>query len=233
MWAQPAIVVVGLLVVLGSVFSRPLDSIERRALEPANVLSQIGEHLLLTLYSTVLVLVIALPLGLLLSRPRFGALRKAVTTIGGFAQALPSFGVVLLLGFWEFGVRSAVIGFTLAALLPVLRNTVVGLQQVDETLIEAGRGMGMSARQCLVRVEVPLATPVIVAGVRVALVLNVGTATLATYIGAGGLGRLVAQALLLNRVTVLLVSGALIAALALLVDWLAGLVERAMTARAG
>ena len=233
LWAQPVIVVVGLLVVLGGVASRPLDSIERRALEPANVLGQLGEHLLLTLYSTTLVLVIALPLGLVLSRPRFGVLREAVTTIGGFAQALPSFGVVLLLGFWEFGVRSAVIGLTLAALLPVLRNTVVGLRQVDETLIEAARGMAMSARQCLLHVEIPLATPVIVAGVRVALVLNVGTATLATYIGAGGLGRLVAQALLLNRVTVLLVSGALIASLALLVDWLAGLVERAFAARAG
>jgi osmoprotectant transport system permease protein len=141
--------------------------------------------------------------------------------------------VLLLLGFWEFGIRSAVIGLTLAALLPVLRNTVVGLQQVDRSLIEAARGMGMSSRQTLFSVEIPLAVPVIVAGLRVALVLNVGTATLATYIGAGGLGELVQQALRLNRINLLFVSGAIIAALALLIDWLAGVAERAIVARSG
>ena len=153
--------------------------------------------------------------------------------LGGFGQALPPFGVLLLLGFWEFGVRSAVIGLTLAALLPVLRNTVVGLQQVDQSLIEAARGMGMSSRQTLFRVEIPLAVPVIVAGLRVALVLNVGTATLATYIGAGGLGELVQQALRLNRINLLFVSGVIIAALALLIDWLAGVAERVIVARSG
>ena len=197
------------------------------------MLSQLGQHLLLTLYSTVLVLVIAVPLGIALSRPGARRVQSPVLALGGFAQALPPFGVLLLLGFWEFGVRSAVIGLTLAALLPVLRNTVVGLQQVDQALIEAARGMGMSSRQTLFRVEIPLAVPVIVAGLRVALVLNVGTATLATYIGAGGLGELVQQALRLNRINLLFVSGVIIAALALLIDWLAGVAERAIVARSG
>ena len=229
----PVIVIVGLLVTYIYISTRTLDSIEQRALEPANVLSQLGQHLLLTLYSTVLVLVIAVPLGIALSRPGARRIQGGVLALGGFAQALPPFGVLLLLGFWEFGVRSAVIGLTLAALLPVLRNTVVGLQQVDQSLIEAARGMGMSSRQTLFRVEIPLAVPVIVAGLRVALVLNVGTATLATYIGAGGLGELVQQALRLNRINLLFVSGAIIAALALLVDWLAGVAERVIVARSG
>ena len=93
--------------------------------------------------------------------------------------------------------------------------------------------MGMSSKQTLFRVEIPLAVPVIVAGLRVALVLNVGTATLATYIGAGGLGELVQQALRLNRINLLFVSGVIIAALALLIDWLAGVAERVIVSRSG
>ena len=231
--AAPIIIVVLLLVTYFYVSTRNLDTIETRALEPANVLSQLGQHLLLTLYSTLLVLVIAVPLGIALSRPGARRIQGSVLALGGFAQALPPFGVLLLLGFWEFGLRSAVIGLTLAALLPVLRNTVVGLQQVDQSLIEAARGMGMSSRQTLFRVEIPLAVPVIVAGLRVALVLNVGTATLATYIGAGGLGELVQQALRLNRINLLFVSGVIIAALALLIDWLAGVAERVIVSRSG
>jgi osmoprotectant transport system permease protein len=229
----PVIIVFLLLVTYFYVSTRNLDTIETRALEPENVLSQLGQHLLLVLYSTVLVLLIAVPVGIGLSRQSARRLQGPVLALGGFGQALPPFGVLLLLGFWEFGVRSAVIGLTLAALLPVLRNTVVGLQQVDQSLIEAARGMGMSSRQTLFRVEIPLAVPVIVAGLRVALVLNVGTATLATYIGAGGLGELVQQALRLNRINLLFVSGVIIAALALLIDWLAGVAERVIVARSG
>nr|WP_245561557.1 ABC transporter permease [Actinomycetospora chiangmaiensis] len=233
LWVTPLLVVAGVSVAFGTVYAGRLDSLEARALDPANVLGQLTQHLMLTLYSTLLVLVIALPLGLVLSRPRFAALARVVALVGGFAQALPAFGVLILLGFWRFGLPSAVLGLALAAFLPVLRNTIVGLAEVDEGVVEAARGMGMSARQCLLRVEIPLAIPVIVAGVRVALVLNVGTATLASYIGAGGLGALIQQALLLNRLTVLVVAGSLVAALALLVDWLAGLVERAVAARTG
>jgi osmoprotectant transport system permease protein len=229
----PVIIVFLLLVTYFYVSTRNLDTIETRALEPENVLSQLGQHLLLVLYSTVLVLLIAVPVGIGLSRQSARRLQGPVLALGGFGQALPPFGVLLLLGFWEFGVRSAVIGLTLAALLPVLRNTVVGLQQVDQSLIEAARGMGMSSRQTLFRVEIPLAVPVIVAGLRVALVLNVGTATLATYIGAGGLGELVQQALRLNRINLLFVSGVIIAALALFIDWLAGVAERVIVARSG
>jgi osmoprotectant transport system permease protein len=229
----PIIIIVGLLVTYIYVSTRTLDTIEQRALEPENVLSQLGQHLLLVLYSTVLVLLIAVPVGIGLSRKSARRLQGPVLALGGFGQALPPFGVLLLLGFWEFGVRSAVIGLVLAALLPVLRNTVVGLQQVDQSLIEAARGMGMSSRQTLFSVEIPLAVPVIVAGLRVALVLNVGTATLATYIGAGGLGELVQQALRLNRINLLFVSGVIIAALALLIDWLAGVAERVIVSRSG
>jgi osmoprotectant transport system permease protein len=228
----PIIVVILLAIAFVYVGTRSLDTIEQRALEPDNVFGLLGQHLELTILSTLLVLIIALPLGILLSRPSARRVQGTVLSIGSFAQALPPFGVLLLAGFGlGFGVSTAVLGLTLAALLPVLRNTVVGLQQVDQSLIEAARGMGMSSRQTLFRVELPLAVPVIIAGLRVALVLNVGTATLATYIGAGGLGELVQQALRLNRINLLIISGVIIAALALLIDWLAGVAERLIVAR--
>jgi ABC-type proline/glycine betaine transport system permease subunit len=91
--------------------------------------------------------------------------------------------------------------------------------------------MGMSTRATLLRVELPLAVPVMVAGIRVALVLNVGTATLATFIGGGGLGSLIVRAQTLNRPIVLVTAGAIVAALALTVDWLAGVAERLVRAR--
>ena len=230
----PGIIIVLLLALLLYIGTRDLDTIEERVLAPDNLASLLGQHLWLAALSTILVLVIAVPLGILLSRRAARRIQGPVLAIGGFGQALPPFGVLLLMAFaFNFGVTTAVIGLTLAALLPVLRNTVIGLQQVDQSLIEAARGMGMSSRQTLFRVEVPLAVPVIVAGLRVALVLNVGTATLASYIGAGGLGELVQQALRLNRINVLLVAGAIIATVALLIDWLAGVVERIVVTRSG
>ena len=234
LFVQPLIAIVALVVVITVVYNGQLDEIEKLSLAPAFVLSSLGKHLVLTALSTVAVLVIAVPLGILVSRPRARRAQGFVLTIGGFAQALPPFGVLVLLAFLiAFGTPTAILGLTLAALLPVLRNTVVGLQQVDQALIEAARGMGMSARATLFRVELPLAVPVIVAGLRVALVLNVGNAVLASYIGGGGLGDIVVQSLTLSRTPVLIVSGTIIAALALLVDWLAGLVERIIVARSG
>lgn len=234
LFVYPVIVVVGLAAAFGSVFSQPLDFIETQALDPATVVSKIGTHLSLTVVSTVAVLVIAVPVGILVSRPRARRAQGTVLALGGFAQALPPFGLIVLLAFlFAFGFWTAVLALTLAALLPVLRNTVVGLQQVDRSLIEAARGMGMSSRQTLFRVEIPLAVPVIIAGMRVALVLNVGTATLASYIGAGGLGDIIVQSLTSNRFPVLVIGATLVAALALIVDWLAGIVERVVVARAG
>jgi ABC-type proline/glycine betaine transport system permease subunit len=234
LFVEPLIVIVALAIAIGVVYNGQLDEIERLSLAPAFVLSSLGKHMVLVLLSTIAVLVIAVPVGILVSRPTARRAQGIVLTIGGFAQALPPFGVLVLLAFLiSFGAGTAVLGLTLAALLPVLRNTVVGLQQVDQSLIEAARGMGMSARQTLFRVEIPLAVPVIVAGLRVALVLNVGNAVLASYIGGGGLGDIVVQSLTLSRTPVLIVSGTIIACLALLVDWLAGVAERVIVARSG
>jgi osmoprotectant transport system permease protein len=233
--STPIIVLLGLGAIALWVSTRKLDDIEARALQPSAILSDLGEHLVLTTYSTFFVIVFAVPLGILLSRRRARRIQEAVLAVAGFAQALPHYGVLVLLAFapppFGFNRFAAIMGLVAAALLPVLRNTVVGLRQVDPALIEVARGMGMSTRATLLHVELPLAVPVMVAGIRVALVLNVGTATLATFIGGGGLGSLIVRAQTLNRPIVLVTAGAIVAALALTVDWLAGVAERLVRAR--
>ncbi|HSL09633.1 MAG TPA: ABC transporter permease [Pseudonocardiaceae bacterium] len=232
--ATPVIVVVGLALVLLHTASRQLDSVEQRALDPAYLWAKFVEHIWLAAASTVLVIVIALPLGIALSRPAVGRIRTGTLAFGGFMQALPPFGLIILLAFLlGFGDTTAIIALVLASFLPVLTNTVVGLRQVDPALIEAARGMGMSARQTLLRVEIPLAVPVMVAGIRVALVLNVGTAALTTYVGAGGLGEPISSMISLGRPQAVLVASAIVAALALLIDWLAGVAERLVSGRVG
>jgi osmoprotectant transport system permease protein len=230
----PMIVVIGLVLVLLYTVNRQLDSVEERALDPSYLWAKFVEHLWLTAASTVLVIAIALPLGIALSRPAAARIRTGTLAFGGFMQALPPFGVIILLAFLlKFGTTTAIIALVAASFLPVLTNTVVGLRQVDPALIEAARGMGMSTGQTLLRVEIPLAVPVMVAGIRVALVLNVGTATLATLIGAGGLGEPISSMLYLGRPQAVFVTSAIVAALALLIDWLAGLAERLVSARVG
>ncbi|MGH3794310.1 MAG: ABC transporter permease [Pseudonocardiaceae bacterium] len=228
----PVIVVVGLALVALYVSHQQLDSVEQRILDPSELLVRLGEHLTLTGYSTVIVIVLAVPLGVLLSRAVVGPVRTGVLAFGGFMQALPPFGVIILMailvGAGQFGTTIALV---IASFLPVLTNTVVGLRQVDVALVEAARGMGMSALRTLMKVELPLAIPVMVAGIRVALVLNVGTATLAFGVGAGGLGVPIDSALKLGRPEAAFVVSAIVAALALLIDWLAGLVQHLVSGR--
>ncbi|MFP5070469.1 ABC transporter permease [Pseudonocardia nantongensis] len=227
---NPLIAVVGLGLVLLYAASQGLDDVERSVINPGELGLRLWEHLVLTGLSTLVVIVIAIPAGIAISRPAARRIQRPVLAFTGFMQALPAFGVIVLLAFSPLGLGlpTAVVALALAALLPVLTNTVVGLQQVDRFLIEAARGIGLSARQTLFKVELPLATPVMVAGVRVALVLNVGTAALATWIGAGGLGLPIKGMLELGRPTGTIVAAAIVAALALIVDWLAGLAEYAV-----
>ena len=205
-----------------------LTPTERTTLNPADILALTGQHLVLTLQSTVLVLVIGIPLGVVLTR---GPLRRAspyVLAVANFGQAAPAVGLIVLLAAWlGLNSSSAVIALVLYAILPVLRNTMIGVQSVDDRLVEAGRGMGMSAFSVLMRVELPLAVPVMLSGIRTALVLLVGTASLATFVGAGGLGLLITTGVTLFLPKVLVAGALLVALLALSIDWLGRVVETA------
>jgi osmoprotectant transport system permease protein len=203
-----------------------LTPTERTTLNPADILALTGQHLVLTLQSTVLVLVIGIPLGVVLTR---GPLRRAspyVLAVANFGQAAPAVGLIVLLAAWlGLNSRSVVVALVLYAILPVLRNTMIGVQSVDARLVEAGRGMGMSAFSVLMRVELPLAVPVMLSGIRTALVLLVGTASLATFVGAGGLGLLITTGVTLFLPKVLVAGALLVALLALSIDWLGRVVE--------
>lgn len=203
-----------------------LDTIEERTLAWSSVAGLALEHVYITLVCAVIVVAIAVPLGVLLTRAGFRKLVTPVTAVANIGQAAPAIGLLVLLAMWlGFGTTTAIIGLTAYAILPVLQNTITGLLGVDQTLVEAARGMGMSRAGVLFRLELPLAIPVIMSGIRTALVLLVGTATFAVFIDAGGLGGLITTGITLFRYPVL-VSGALIVALlALVVDWAGRVLE--------
>ncbi|MGP3999370.1 ABC transporter permease [Streptomyces sp. 8N706] len=200
-----------------------LDSIARNSLSGGIVRTTLREQTELVAISTFFVLVIAIPLGVALTR---GSLRRAAppfVAAANVGQATPALGLLALLVIWlGIGRRAALIGIVAFA---VLSNTVAGLKAIDPALVEAARGIGMPPRLVLFRVELPLAVPLILAGVRTALVLNVGTATLATFGGGGGLGDLISSGITNQRMPVLVLGSMLTVAMALIVDWLGMLVE--------
>ncbi|MFE9019180.1 ABC transporter permease [Streptomyces sp. NPDC007808] len=222
----PAFVVVLLLVTWLWFRQADLDPVSENALSDGQVSQALWEHIELTAISTFFVLVIAIPLGILLTRRAFRKATPVAMAFANMGQATPAIGLLALLVIWlGIGRRAALIGMIVYAVLPVLSNTIAGLRANDPTLLEAARGIGMSPTGVLTRVELPLAVPLILAGVRTALVLNVGTATLAVFGGGGGLGVLITAGITNQRMPVLVLGSVLTVALALLVDWLASLAE--------
>ncbi|SPT63674.1 MULTISPECIES: ABC transporter permease [Actinomadura] len=209
-----------------------LDAIERRSINRSEIAGQTVQHVKLVAVSTALVLAIAIPLGVLLTRPRLRRLSAPFLALANVGQAVPSIGVLVLLAVTVgIGFQKAVIALILVSALPVLRNTMVGLRGVDRSLVDAGRGIGLSRTAVLFRVELPLAVPVILASVRVAVILNVGSATLAAFTNAGGLGELINTGISLNRTPILLTGSILTAVLAMAADWLIGIAEYVLRPR--
>ncbi|MDP8977634.1 MAG: ABC transporter permease [Actinomycetota bacterium] len=213
------------------VSAQDLDSIEQRRLNAGQIGDAFVGHMQLTALSTIAVLLIAVPLGVLLTRSWARGFAPPIIAVANVGQAVPSIGVLALLAIYWFSqgrqlnIGLAVIGLVVYAVLPVMRNTMVGLQQVDPAVLEAGRGMGLSKRGVFFELELPLAVPVILAGIRTALIILVGTAALATYIGGGGLGDIIRSGLQTGRETVTYTGAVLVAVLALFIDYLAGIAE--------
>jgi len=226
LFAIPVIVIVGFSTYAIWHATANLDSVEESSLAWPTIWKQIGEHVKLTFVSAFFVIIIAVPLGVLLTRGRGKVAAPPVVAFANAGQAAPSVGLIVLFAMWlGFGFKTAIIVLTVYAILPVLRNTIVGLQGVDPTLVEAGRGVGMSAVAVLLRIELPLALPVIMSGIRTALVLLVGTATLATFINGGGLGATLQAGISLLRYSVIVWGAVLVALLALLIEWLGRVLE--------
>ena len=184
-----------------------------------------GEHLMLTGVSSVAAMLIGIPVGILLfQRP---LLRKAAMGAIGILQTVPSLAMLafLLALLHKIGALPAIIALTLYALLPIVRNTLTGLEGVSAQVMEAAKGIGMTKGQQLRMVRMPLAAPVIVAGVRTATVMGVGIATLSAFIGAGGLGQFINRGLALSNTRLILLGAVPAALLALLIDFTIGAFE--------
>ena len=195
------------------------------------------EHLIMSGVSVIAATVVALPLGMYIGHARrFEALVVSVANIG---RAIPSFGLIFLavlalglgLDFPPSLRPAALIALTLLAIPPVLTNTYVGIQNVDADTLEAARGMGMTERQILARLELPLAAPLIMAGIRTAAVQVVATATLAAVIGGGGLGRFILDGFASGNDAQIFAGALLVAVLAILTEVSLGLLQRALSPR--
>jgi len=195
--------------------------------------SLLGQHVLLVAGSTMAAVAMAVPLGIFAARrPRLAAPLTALANIVQTVPSLAMFGFLLPVPFiGGVGARAALIVLILYGLLPIIRTTIAGLQGIDPTLREAGVALGMTPRQLLRMVELPLALPSIVAGVRVAAVVGVGSATIAAAIGAGGLGEYIYRGLSMVDTTVILAGAVPAALLALVVDALLLWMERQLSAR--
>jgi osmoprotectant transport system permease protein len=203
-----------------------LDSIEKRILNADFLFSRVVEHIELAVVSTVIVVVLAVGTGILLTRSATRKVAPFIVGVANIGQAVPSIGLLVLFAItWDFGFWPAIVALVAYSFLSILRNTMVGLQQVDRSTIEAARGMGMTKTAVLFRIELPLAVPIILAGIRTALIINVGTATLGTFVDAGGLGTVIDTGIRLGRNPVLIVGSVLTGVLALAIDWLAGVAE--------
>ena len=194
------------------------------------LMSRMIEHILISAAAFVIVAGIGVPLGVLIAQTG-PALRIPVFLLANLGQAVPGIGIlVLLYAFLGLGFAPTVIALIVYGLLPVLRNTVVGIQGVDPAAVDAARGMGMTRWQALVRVQFPLASPLVFAGLRTALVLIIGTATLGNFIGGGGLGDVIASGINISD-RIVFVGAVMVASLALLADWALSMVERVAVPR--
>ncbi|MGG6266773.1 ABC transporter permease [Leptolyngbya sp. AN03gr2] len=195
------------------------------------ILARLGEHLFLVGVATSIAILIGIPLGILITRrPNLG---KPILGFANVMQTVPSlalFGFLLpipIIG--GIGARTAIVALILYSLLPIIRNTAVGINSVDPAIREAGRGMGMSDRQLLFQVELPLAMGVILSGVRVATVIGVGLATIASAVGAGGLGEFIFRGVAIVDNQLILAGAVPAAIVALGADWGLGWIERRLT----
>lgn len=204
-----------------------IDSTTRAILAPEKLQRQLYETLMLGFASSALVIAIAIPLGILVTRKGLPRLKNFLVDTLGLAQALPAYGLIVIFFSWlGAGITTVILALATFSLLPVLRNTIVGLERVDRSVIDAGRGMGYTSRQILLKIELPLSVEVIIAGIRTAIVINVGMSALAFLIGGGGLGETINSGLKLDRGPAILIGAVLVAMLALVFDFLSALAQK-------
>jgi len=192
------------------------------------IIDSFVHHIFLSFVALAVGVLISLPLGMYVARYRqYAEFIIGVTAVFQTIPSLALFGfLVPLIG---IGSKTALVALIIYALLPILRNTYSGLTGVDQSIIEAGRGMGMTPNQILLKIELPLALPFIMAGIRTATILTVGIATLATFVGAGGLGDVIYRGLQSYNNSLVLAGALPVAVLAILFDVILKFIEKKVT----
>lgn len=204
----------------------PQDKIVENFVSYNKIFKTLQQHLSLVLVSAGAAILVSVPIGILLTRPKFKKYTNIVVGIVNIGQTVPSMAILaLFVGIFGIGFKSGVFALWIYSLLPVLNNTLAGILGVDKSIFEAAKGMGMTSWKILWKIELPIAYPVIMAGVRTAVTINIGTATLAAFIGAGGLGDLIIAGNNINRWQIVILGALLSALLAVLTDYFMGLIE--------
>ena len=198
---------------------------------PRAKLSQLlGEHLILVSVSSLSAIAVGIPLGVFVTRKLGSSFEGIVSDLGSLSQTIPPVAVLALaVPLVGFGFKPTVFALFLYSILPILRNTISGLEDVSPVIKEAAIGMGMTRSQLLFRVELPLAAPVLFAGIRISVVVNVGTATIGAVVGAGGLGNPIISGLIWDNQAFILEGAVTAAFLAVLIDQFIGRLEKHLT----
>lgn len=189
------------------------------------LISKTIEHFYISIIALLIAIVVAVPLGILLSKTTRTA--NVVLTIAGVLQTIPTLAVLaIMIPIFGVGKTPAIVALFIYVLLPILNNTVLGVKNIDKNVIQAGQSMGMTKMQLMKDIELPLALPLIISGIRLSSVYVISWATLASYVGAGGLGDLVFNGLNLYQPPMIISAAILVTLLALIVDFLLSLVEK-------
>jgi osmoprotectant transport system permease protein len=200
--------------------------------QPSKLTRYILLHIEVVFVSALLAVLVAVPAGILITREGFRDFAPLILGIANIGQTVPSMAILgLSMTSLGIGFNPSLLALWFYSLLPIVRNTATGIDEVDRAIIEAARGMGMTKRQILFRIELPLALNVIAAGVRTAVVINVGTAALTTFIGWSSLGHLMAAGLRVKRMQMVIVAAVLTAVFAIGLDFVMGKVQQLLAPR--
>ncbi len=187
-----------------------------------------GEHMRITGVAVFLAILVGVPLGIYITKNK--KITHLVLNTANIFQTLPSLALFgLIIPIMGIGFKPAIFVLFLYALLPIIKNTCIGINSIEPSIIEAGRGMGMTKTQILKMVEIPLALPIIMGGIRISTVINIGTATIAALIGAGGLGDFIFKGISMGNNNLILAGAIPTALLAISVDFILGVIEKKLT----
>ncbi|MBM7540053.1 ABC transporter permease [Amphibacillus cookii] len=195
-----------------------------------NILTYLWEHITIAFVSIFFAIILTLPLAIWMTKMKNEKVKNGIFNLANFFQTIPTIALfAILIPFFGIGFRPAVIALFLYALLPLLRNTYAGIESIDQGIVEAAKGMGYNKFQRLVKVELPIAVPYIMSGIRITTVYIISWTTLATVIGAGGLGDLVMAGIGSNNTFMIFTGTFLAIVLALIIDLLFGLIEKKLS----